>query len=66
MFSSDFWDIRVKYSAFHFLLWEFDENITTQVEIGIIPILMAYWLGFRICKQNRDNLNEIGMVGQSE
>ena len=30
--SSIFRDTSVKYSAFRFLLWEFDENITTRVE----------------------------------
>ena len=30
--------LRVKYSAFRFLLWKFDKNITTRVEIWIFPI----------------------------
>ena len=38
----------------------------TRVKIGIFPILIAYWSGFEIFKQNRDNPDEIGMVGQSE
>ena len=38
----------------------------TRVKIGIFPILIAYWSGFWIFKQNRDNPDEIGMVGQSE
>ena len=55
VFSSAFRDIRVKYPAFPFLLGEFNENITTRVEIGIFPIPIAYWSGFGIFKQNRDN-----------
>ena len=63
--SSIFRDTSVKYSAFRFLLWEFDENITTRVEIWIFPIPIAYWSGFGIFKKNRDNSDEIGMVRQS-
>ena len=44
-----------------FLLWQFDEIIATLVEIGIFPIPNAYWSGFGIFKQNRDNPDEIGM-----
>ena len=65
MFSSVFQDIRVKYSAFRFLLCEFDENITAQVKIRIFPTPIAYWSGFGIFKQNWDNPDKIGMVGQS-
>ena len=53
-FSSVFRDIRVTYSAFRFPLREFDENITTRVEIGIFSIPIAYWTGTGIFKQNRD------------
>ena len=63
--SSVFRDTSVKYSAFRFLLWEFDESITARVEIWIFPIPIAYWSGFGIFKQNRDNSDEIGMVRQS-
>ena len=42
------------------------ENIRTDVKIGIFPIPITYWSGFRIFKQNRGNPDEIGMVGQSE
>ena len=38
--------------------------IKTDVTIGIFPI--AYWSGFGIFKQNRENPDEIGIVGQSE
>ena len=31
----------------------------------IFHIPIAYWSGFGIIKQNRDNPDEIGMVGQS-
>ena len=41
------------------------ENIKTDVKIGIFPILIAYWSGFGIFKQNRENPNEIRIVGQS-
>ena len=41
---------QVKYSAFCFLLCEFDENITTRVKIRIFPILITYWLGLRSFK----------------
>ena len=40
-------------------------NIRTDVKIGIFPIPILSWLGFRIFKQNWENPNEIGMVGQS-
>ena len=49
-----------------FSFMRFDENITTRVEIGIFPIPVAYWLGFCIFKQNRDNPDEIGMVGHGK
>ena len=39
--------------------------IKTDVKIGIFPILIAYWSGFGIFKQNRENPNEIRIVGQS-
>ena len=39
------------------------ENIRTDVKMGVFPILIAYWLGF---KENQGNPDEIGMVGQSE
>ena len=42
------------------------ENIRNDVKIGIFPIPIAYCSGFWIFKPNRDNPNEIGMVGQSE
>ena len=41
------------------------ENMKTDVKIGIFPILIAYWSGFGIFKQNRENPNEIRIVGQS-
>ena len=41
------------------------ENIKTDVKIGIFPILITYWSGFGIFKQNRENPNEIRIVGQS-
>ena len=37
-----------------------------DVEIGIFPIPIAYRSGFGIFKQNRENLDVIGMVGQSD
>ena len=36
----------------------------TDVKIAIFPILIAYWSGFGIFKQNRDNPDEIGKGGQ--
>ena len=63
--SSVFRNIRVTYCEFHFLLWEIDKKITIRVEIGIFPIPITYWLGFKIFKQNQENPNEIGIVGQS-
>ena len=41
------------------------ENIRKDVKIRIFPILITYCSGFRIFKQNRENREEIGMVGQS-
>ena len=41
------------------------ENIKTDVKIRIFPIQIAYWSGFGIFKQNRENPNEIRIVGQS-
>ena len=41
------------------------ENIRKDVKIRIFPILITYWSGFRIFKQNQENPEEIGMVGQS-
>ena len=35
------------------------------VKIRIFPVLIVYWSGFRIFKQNQKNPDEIGMVGQS-
>lgn len=32
--------------------------------IRIFPIPIAYWLGFGILKQNQENLDKIGVVGQ--
>ena len=40
--------------------------IKTDVKIGSFPIPIAYWSGFGIFKQNRENPNEIRMVGKSE
>ena len=40
--------------------------INTDVKIGIFPIPIAYWSGFGIFKQNRENPDEIGMVGHAE
>ena len=31
------------------------ENIRTDVKIGIFPILIPYWLGFRIFTQSGEN-----------
>ena len=39
------------------------ENIRIDVKIGVFPILIEYWLGF---KENQENPDEIGMVEQSE
>ena len=36
-----------------------------DVKIGIFPIPIVYWLGFRIFKKNWENPNEIRMVEQS-
>ena len=46
----------------------FCENLTqlTRVEVRIFLIPIACWSGFGIFKQNRDNPDEIGMVGQSD
>ena len=41
------------------------ESIKTDVKIGIFPIPIAYWSGFGMFKQNRENPDEIGMIGQS-
>ena len=41
------------------------ENLKTDVKIGIFPIPMACWSGFGIFKRNRENPDEIGMVGLS-
>ena len=35
-----------------------------QNKIVIFAIPIAYWSGFEIFKQNRENPDEIGMVGQ--
>ena len=64
--SSVFREIRVKYFAFRFLFCEFDENIATPVEIGIFPIAIVYWSRFGIFKQNGNNPDEMGKVGQFE
>ena len=42
------------------------ENIRTDIKIGDFLISVAYWRGFKISRQKRENPNEIGMVGQSE
>ena len=39
--------------------------IWTDTKIAIFPVVIAYWSGFGIFKQNRENPDEIGMVGQS-
>ena len=40
---------RVRYSAFYFMLWELDGNITIWVKIEIFPVLIAYyWSEFGI------------------
>ena len=39
-------------------------SIRTGVKIGIFPRI-AYWSGFGIFKQKRENPDDIGMVGQS-
>ena len=41
------------------------DNIKTDVKITIFPIPIAYWSGVRIFKQDRENPDEIRMVGQS-
>ena len=41
------------------------ENIRKDVKIRIFPILITYLAGFRIFKQNQENPDKIGMVGQS-
>ena len=41
------------------------KNIRKDVNIRIFPISIAYWLKFRIFKQNPENPEEIRMVGQS-
>ena len=41
------------------------ENIRKDVKIRIFPILITYCSGFRIFKQNQENPEEIGTVGQS-
>ena len=41
------------------------DNIKTDLKITIFPIPIAYWSGFRIFKQDRENPDEIRMVGQS-
>ena len=48
----------------------FYENLTKilqhESKSGFFPsIPIAYWSGFGIDKQNRDDPDEIGMVGQS-
>ena len=53
----------------HFVF--FYENLTkisqhARVEIGIFLIPIALWSRFGIFKQNRNNPNEIKIVGQSE
>ena len=39
--------------------------IWTDTKIAIFPVVIAYWSGFGIFKQNRENPDEIGMVEQS-
>ena len=39
--------------------------ITTDVTIRIFPVPIKYWSRFRIFKQNWEDPNKIGMVGQS-
>ena len=53
-------------------LLEFDKNLflalfflQADVKIGTFPFPTAYRSGFGIFKQNVDNPDEIGMVGQS-
>ena len=41
------------------------ENIRKDVKIRIFAILITCWSGFRIFKQNQENPEEIGTVGQS-
>ena len=41
------------------------ENFRTDFHIGISPIPLPFWPGFRIFEQNRKNSNEIRMVRQS-
>ena len=40
-------------------------SIRTSVKIRIFPIPIAYWSGFGIFKQKRENPDDIGMVWQS-
>ena len=39
-------------------------TLRTDVKNTIFPIPIAYWSGFRIFKQDRENPDEIRMVGQ--
>ena len=41
------------------------QNIRTDVKIRIFPILIAFWSGFGISKQNWENPNKIMIVGRS-
>ena len=41
------------------------DNMKIDVKIRIFPIPVAYWSGFGIFKQDRENPDEIRMVGQS-
>ena len=59
--------MRLELSILHFVF--FYENLKKisehESKSGFFPIPIAYWSGFGIFKQNRDNPDEIGMVGQS-
>ena len=58
--SSAFRDIRI------FFYEDLTKTSQHASKIGIFPISIAYWSGFGIFKQNWDNPDEIGMVGQSD
>ena len=57
----------IELSILHFVF--FYENLKKisehESKSEFFPIPIAYWSGFGIFKQNRDNPDEIGMVGQS-
>ena len=68
-FSAYQFQLQVSILCYIVFLYKYHKNsfekIKTNVKIGIFPIPIACWSEFRIFKQNWENADEIGMVGQS-